>query len=594
MAPTMNNNYQAIVDMGSNGIRFSISDLTPPRARILPTVYQDRLGLSLYQAQYQTGRKTAINLDVMDQVIASLRRFKITCNEFGVPPDNIRILATEATREATNSVEFRSMIQEATGWEVELLTKQEEGRIGAMGVASSFSSVKGLVMDLGGGSMQLTWLIAGDGRVRMSQIGAVSLPYGAAALTQRLKYAHKSDDKAIWEDMRYQIRNAYESLGVPRELERQVRPVWGNQSEQSEEEESGYEQAEEAENKVYGQDGLAQAEQSEGFSLYLSGGGFRGWGYLLMSVHRVQPYPIPIINGFDVDWEEFKDTNNILTVAKMNDVFRVSEARANQVPAVAFLINVLAQTLPRITDVYFCQGGVREGKLYTLLPRQIRGLNPLPAATLAYAPPMANEIRQVLKGALPKGENNLWYLHIFNDDLLIAIANLMYYHQPLMKETRAAAALRSTTSGILAGAHGMSHMDRALLGLILCERWRAAMGPADVEFQRLLQVLVGYEVAWWAKYLGRISGMICDRYPAGTHSGGAPRISLSSCLKEHPTSVYLMVDVSIDPDVCGHALIKSVKHVEKINKNTTWPKGSFRLDVEADIRHAPALGVLQQ
>ena len=45
---------------------------------------------------------------------------------------------------------YREQIKEATGWEVDLLSKEDEGRIGAMGVASSFDSVDGLVMDLGG------------------------------------------------------------------------------------------------------------------------------------------------------------------------------------------------------------------------------------------------------------------------------------------------------------------------------------------------------------------------------------------------------------------------------------------------------------
>lgn len=44
----------------------------------------------------------------------------------------------------------RQQIKDATGWEVDLLTKEMEGRIGAMGVASSFKQVEGLVMDLGG------------------------------------------------------------------------------------------------------------------------------------------------------------------------------------------------------------------------------------------------------------------------------------------------------------------------------------------------------------------------------------------------------------------------------------------------------------
>ncbi|KAI9720585.1 MAG: hypothetical protein M1812_002765 [Candelaria pacifica] len=579
MATTLNVNYRAIVDMGSNGIRFSITDLSPPTARILPTVYQDRLGLSLYQAQYETGRKAAIDFDVVEQVIASLRRFKLTCEDFGVHPDNIRILATEATREATNSLELRSMIQQATGWEVELLSKEEEGRVGAMGIASSFSSVKGLVIDLGGGSMQLSWMIAEDGQVRTSEIGAVSLPYGAAALTNRLADAPWGE-QALRRDMQETIRRALEELKLPLELHGQLWPLSEESGESGGEDQSGLGGEEESK--------PVSKEQVEGegpfLSLYLTGGGFRGWGHLLMSADRVQPYPIPIINGFEVSWEKFTNIKKIQKVAKTNNVFRVSEQRVHQIPAVAFLVSVLTETLPRVLDVFFCQGGVREGKLYTGLPPHIRALHPLTTATLAYAPPMADEIRQVLQGALPKGEKDLWYLQNFHPDLLSAVANLMYYHQPLIKEARAAAALRSTTSGVLAGVHSLSHTDRALLGLALCERWRGELGPADMAFQGLLQSLVGYELAWWAKYLGRVSGMIGELYPAGSHNSGAPRILLSSCFKDRKT-VYLMIDVSIDPNVCGKALIKNVKRVEKINKKTIWPEGSFHLNVEADIRH---------
>jgi retrograde regulation protein 2 len=138
----------------SNGVRFSISDLTPP-ARALPTVFQDRAGISLYDAQYQSGEKGPIPQDVIENVIAALARFKVACADFSVPDDKIRILATEATRTATNSVDFRQQIKNATGWAVDMLPKEVEGRIGALGVASSFSDVEGLVMDLGGAFLGL-------------------------------------------------------------------------------------------------------------------------------------------------------------------------------------------------------------------------------------------------------------------------------------------------------------------------------------------------------------------------------------------------------------------------------------------------------
>jgi retrograde regulation protein 2 len=128
--------------------------LSPSTARSLPTVYQDREGISLFDAQYSTGVKGPIPQETIDAVLASLRKFKTACADFGVPSTNVRVLATEATRTAENSVEYRRQIKEETGWDVDMLPKEAEGRIGAMGVASSFACVEGLVMDLGGAQQQ--------------------------------------------------------------------------------------------------------------------------------------------------------------------------------------------------------------------------------------------------------------------------------------------------------------------------------------------------------------------------------------------------------------------------------------------------------
>ena len=87
---------------------------------------------------------------MIESVVSAFRGFRSTCLDFGVPAANITILATEATRTPPNSKEFLGEIKEKVGWEVGLLAKEEEGRVGAMGIASSFEEVDGLVMDLGG------------------------------------------------------------------------------------------------------------------------------------------------------------------------------------------------------------------------------------------------------------------------------------------------------------------------------------------------------------------------------------------------------------------------------------------------------------
>lgn len=233
----------ALVDMGSNGIRFSITTLAPPTARITPTLYQSRAGISLYDAQYpasSNGVRQPIDSHTIGAVVSAYRGFKRTCADFGVPEGNVKVLATEATRTAVNGEEFMRSIREAVGWDVTLLAKAEEGRVGAMGIASSLPDVKGLVMDLGGGSTQLSWLMGSKEGLEMPEGGAVSMPYGAAALSRRLGEAEAKGSKVVEElqsEVRETVKAAYESLRVPDVM-------------------------------------LKRAEDEGGFTLYLSGGGY--------------------------------------------------------------------------------------------------------------------------------------------------------------------------------------------------------------------------------------------------------------------------------------------------------------------------------
>lgn len=338
---------------------------------------------------------------------------------------------------ALNSDEYRREIRRATGWEVEMLRKEDEGRVGAMGVASSFSMVNGLMMDLGGGSTQLTWLIAEEGRVRMSEAGSVSMPYGAAALSRRLDDAVREGKKAVKalkEEITASLRKAVVKIAIPEELER-------------------------------------AKGGSEGLSLYLSGGGFRGWGFVLMSQHPVSPYPIPIINGFKTSKKNFYDTDTIKAAAAGDeDIFRVSERRASQVPAVALLVTSLLDALPTLTTVHFAQGGVREGSFYSDLSPETKAQHPFSTATLPFATPSTPALRSLLAAAIPAPPGHAAAIveHI-SSTLLSALARSMYIHNSYNKDLQAAAALQSTTTGVLATVHGASHEERAMLALMLCE-----------------------------------------------------------------------------------------------------------------------------
>ncbi|MCJ1316451.1 hypothetical protein MMC15_001772 [Xylographa vitiligo] len=531
----------ALVDMGSNGIRFSVSDLSPPTARVMPTIYQDRLGISLYDVQYKDGEKVPIPQEIIDQVCAALVRFKNICEDFSVPHKNIRIIATEATRAAINSAEYRRKIQSCTGLEVEMLPKEKEGEVGAMGVASSFSSLKGVVMDLGGGSIQLSWLDQEIGATQGGPIRSVSLPYGAAAMKRHIDEAQALGPTAfrdLGERIREDFRQAAGSLAIPDCV-------------------------------------TINPRQSDSLKLYLSGGGFRGWGYMIMASHEIDPYPIPTINGFEVSRTQFLRENQEIPQDGEN-IFQVSSRRVSQMPAVTFLVKALIDAIPEVSSVYFAQGGVREGLLFSQQSPEIRSQHPLVAATRPFAPVSIEALLDLLKQGIPSkmtedmitlatgsvGSPNHIPSFLTSQHFLHALVHLINYHASHPKDIRPAAALRSTTTGVLGGAHGLAHMDRALLALALCERWGGEISHSDEIFHQGLQRLAGPQRAWWAKYCGTLAQGIGAAYPAGAVRTESLR--LSSMLRNEGDELFIQVRIQlIGMDDLGTGWVKDLQKLGK-------------------------------
>lgn len=481
----------AIVDIGSNGIRFSISSRATHHARIMPCVFKDRLGISLFDAQLQDDRKSPIPQDVIDEIIRSMRRFKWVCEDFGVPSDSVKVVATEATREASNSVEFREAIFEATGWKVILLSKEEEGITGAYGVASSFHVVSGLFMDMGGGSTQLSWMRAVNGQVTISE-HPVSLPYGAAALTHRLKH---DDPKILYQEIKDAYKLALEKINIPRELQ-------------------------------------IEAEEIGGFRLFCCGGGLRGLGHLLIA--NEPDYPIQtIINGFSTTFDKVEKMVDYLVLKKKvpvlnngSKVFRVSSRREQQLPAVGLLLSAAFESLPKIKTMHFSEGGVREGVLYSSLDMRIKSEDPMITATRPYSPLLAHKYLTLLMSALPSKPGIV--PEFIQTRIIPALCNIAFVHCSYPKELQPTSALHVATSGIIAGSHGLSHRTRALIGIALCERWGMELPQSQQKYYQSLEKLVlessprlGESFLYWTKYCGKMMHVICGVHPGGNIRPGS-------------------------------------------------------------------------
>ncbi len=94
--------------------------------------------------------------------------------------DKVRVVATSAMRDARNAAAFVEWVKSTTGWEVEVISGLEEGRLIHLGVVTHEPGAKGkcLLIDLGGGSCEVT--VSDGGRVKEM----VSLPLGAVRLQQ--------------------------------------------------------------------------------------------------------------------------------------------------------------------------------------------------------------------------------------------------------------------------------------------------------------------------------------------------------------------------------------------------------------------------
>jgi exopolyphosphatase / guanosine-5'-triphosphate,3'-diphosphate pyrophosphatase len=161
----------AAVDIGSNSVRLKIARLT--RGRLRP-VHEDREVTRLGEGVFRTGFLTP---ESMAETVKVLRRFHRATQH--IVTDTVRVVATSALRDARNSQAFLEWVRSATGWRLEIISGLEEARLIHLGLVSNLrvSNAPALMLDLGGGSCELT--ISIHGQIR----DTVSLPLGAVRLT---------------------------------------------------------------------------------------------------------------------------------------------------------------------------------------------------------------------------------------------------------------------------------------------------------------------------------------------------------------------------------------------------------------------------
>lgn len=173
----------AIIDIGSNTAKLCVYALKP--GQWVRQVDELRAVVRLASG---TGPAGELGEKAFERGIAALEQFSSYLRAVGV--SQVRATATSAVRSASNGPAFLAAARERAGIELELLSGAEEAVYGAIAVANSFSQRDMLVLDLGGGSMQLSHIK--DRQVKVAE----SWPLGIVVTTERfLKHDPPSADE---------------------------------------------------------------------------------------------------------------------------------------------------------------------------------------------------------------------------------------------------------------------------------------------------------------------------------------------------------------------------------------------------------------
>ena len=146
-----------IIDLGSNSVRLVVAHYTPGHAFRIVEEHSRRVRLS-----EGMGAGHLLQTEAMDRTLATLKLFRDICAASGVT--RLIPVATAAVRDAANRKEFLENARRVTGLKFRVLTGEEEAYLGALAVINGLGLRDGVVMEVGGGSAQVSELRRGKSK----------------------------------------------------------------------------------------------------------------------------------------------------------------------------------------------------------------------------------------------------------------------------------------------------------------------------------------------------------------------------------------------------------------------------------------------
>ncbi len=160
-----------MIDIGSNSIRLVIYEKV------------DEAGYRIIDESKQSARLSErithegiLPDEHINELVEILTRFRLLCTAHQVT--NLRAVATAAIRNAFNTEHIVDRVQALTGITIDVLSGAEEARMGFLGVMNTMCETDGFLIDIGGGSTEVTLV------KNRSILHSVSFPFGAVNMTK--------------------------------------------------------------------------------------------------------------------------------------------------------------------------------------------------------------------------------------------------------------------------------------------------------------------------------------------------------------------------------------------------------------------------
>jgi exopolyphosphatase / guanosine-5'-triphosphate,3'-diphosphate pyrophosphatase len=140
--------HYAIVDLGSNTIRLCVYE------------YKENDVKSIFERKTMAGlanyiKNEQLSKNGVDRACEILKEYAELLTNFQVTFENTHVFATASLRNIVNTKEVIGIIKEVTGYQVELLSGEEEATLDFMGATRVLQNDTGILVDIGGGSTEI-------------------------------------------------------------------------------------------------------------------------------------------------------------------------------------------------------------------------------------------------------------------------------------------------------------------------------------------------------------------------------------------------------------------------------------------------------